>query len=144
MLVYSGQEANCCQSCLCMASGKCLLQVLIHSDLLSTASGCYSRWSTPKCALALQGISVSGKNISGHHHMYDADISFELQGASSSLQPFSVGLVLIMEPNTGELPWSSYCKPQQAGSVKSTTFQQITGASLVLAEGFISEEATAG
>lgn len=35
--------------------------------------------------------------------MYDADISFELQGASSSLQPFSVGLVLIMEASTGEL-----------------------------------------
>ena len=54
--------------------------------------------------LVLQGISVLDPHVSHSQHMYDADISFDLQGASGTSQPFSVGLILVMGSNSGE-PW---------------------------------------
>ncbi|KAK9833773.1 hypothetical protein WJX74_005433 [Apatococcus lobatus] len=47
-----------------------------------------------------EGASVLGPNVSRNQHMYDADVSFALQGDSGAVQPFSVGLVLVMGVNS--------------------------------------------
>ena len=49
-----------------------------------------------------QGLSVLAPNVSGSQHMYDADITFDLQGDSGASQAFSLGLILVMGSNSGE------------------------------------------
>ena len=53
--------------------------------------------------MSVQGMSILGKHVSSTQHMYDVDIAFKLLGGAEGLQPFSVGLILLMGADTGEV-----------------------------------------